>query len=277
MNTLNGIISNFLGHAAFTAPLFDALLKSFVLLALAGLLCLCCRRAAAATRHLIWLLAVASLPCLPLLASLPHSWQRPIWSVSTGFNSGNQFSLALDLAPDAGAGNSPAESTNLSAKKSTSHDPAKPNGSRLLAARFNASWLTAAVMVWLAGAALGLASVITGHVRLSRLAREAVPLRIPGSTLLLEAACQSLGVGRPVTLLQSGHHLMPLAWGWWKPIVLLPAQTAEWPPERLRVVLLHELAHVKRWDCLTQLLTRLVCAFYWFNPLVWLAAREMCL
>ena len=59
-------------------------------------------------------------------------------------------------------------------------------------------------------------------------------------------------------------------------MVLLPAAAAYWPEERRRVVLLHELAHVKRRDYLTQVMAQLVCALYWFNPLVWLAARQMC-
>ena len=108
MNTLIETISSYLQHAAFTALFFDAWLKSLAVLAVAGSLCLFLRRAAAATRHWIWFLAVASLPCLLLLSCLPHAWHRPLWSVSTGFNSGNQFSLTLNLAPTAQSGNSAA-------------------------------------------------------------------------------------------------------------------------------------------------------------------------
>src|SRR5207245_3442457 len=50
----------------------------------------------------------------------------------------------------------------------------------------------------------------------------------------------------------------------------------QWLPERGRVVVLPELADVTRCDCLTQMIARLACAVYWFNPLVWVAARRMC-
>ena len=68
---------------------------------------------------------------------------------------------------------------------------------------------------------------------------------------------------------------MPLTWGWIRPVVLLPGDAEGWPTERRRVVLLHELAHVKRLDCLTQQLAQLSCAVYWFNPLFWWASMRM--
>jgi hypothetical protein len=113
-------------------------------------------------------------------------------------------------------------------------------------------------------------------LRLRALRRAAHPPSSADWLPLLRLLCEELRLGRRVTLLQSADDLMPVTWGCWRPVILLPAKADEWPNERRRVVLLHELAHVKRWDCLTQMMARVACAIYWFNPLVWVGARRMC-
>ena len=60
---------------------------------------------------------------------------------------------------------------------------------------------------------------------------------------------------------------MPMTWGWLRPVVLLPADSATWSDDRRRSVLLHELAHVRRRDWLADSIARAACALYWFNPL----------
>ncbi len=319
MNGWIELIGRCLHDAALTTLFFDAWVKSLALLAVAGGLCLCCRRAAAATRHWIWFLALASLPCLLLLSTVPHAWQRPLWSVSTGFTSGNQFSLALYLAPAPETANPapvvpPAETAPAGAGE------VRAGGRQPMAAHFSATLLVLGILVWLLGIVVGLLSVLAGQVQLRRLARSSLPVqvgtrstashslvKISGTrwnaslpaevahvcgapealrsglltqatdwALLLREACDQLRLRRPVRLLQSADNPMPLTWGWWRPVVLLPADAAHWPAERRRVVLLHELAHAKRWDCLTQTVARIVCALYWVNPLVWLAVRQMC-
>jgi beta-lactamase regulating signal transducer with metallopeptidase domain len=213
---------------------------------------------------------------LLLLACLPHSWHRPLWSVSTGVNSGNEFSLTLNLAPARGAVNSiapvpPAGTVAAATSRGFS------GSSQSIAARFSTTWLAVAFMIWFCGALLGLIAVLLGHVRLRRLARRGLPLQTPDWALLLRQARDTLRLRRPVSLWQSVDNSMPLTWGWWRPVVLLPAEAEQWPAQRRRVVLLHELAHVKRWDCLTQTIAQIVRALYWINPLVWLATRRMCI
>jgi hypothetical protein len=78
-----------------------------------------------------------------------------------------------------------------------------------------------------------------------------------------------------VRLRRGGGEDIPAVFGVFRPTVLIPAGADDWPEQRRRVVLLHELAHVKRRDCLTQLLAQLACVVYWFNPPAWLVARQL--
>lgn len=67
----------------------------------------------------------------------------------------------------------------------------------------------------------------------------------------------------------------PMALGGLRPTVLLPQQAVDWEDARLRSILEHEMAHIKRGDCHWQFLACIACALYWFNPLIWLLKRAM--
>src|SRR5690348_16174424 len=69
--------------------------------------------------------------------------------------------------------------------------------------------------------------------------------------------------------------MMPMTYGIVHPVLLLPSSARSWPVWQRRHVLLHELAHVRRYDCLTQRFAQIACAVYWFNPLVWIAATRL--
>jgi len=82
-------------------------------------------------------------------------------------------------------------------------------------------------------------------------------------------------IKRRVRLLISRSADIPMTWGIFRPIIILPADIEEWPVDRQRAVLCHELAHVKRLDALTSLIADLARLLYWFNPLVWMASRAL--
>ncbi len=93
--------------------------------------------------------------------------------------------------------------------------------------------------------------------------------------VLLRDLKGDLGITRDVSLLLADEGQMPMTFGFLRPCVVLPADAMAWSAERRRIVLLHELAHVKRHDVAWQIVARMGCAVYWFHPLVWWALGRM--
>ena len=76
---------------------------------------------------------------------------------------------------------------------------------------------------------------------------------------------------------------MPVLIGIIRPLILLPpAALSGWSVEQLEMVLLHELAHLRRWDNLVNLMQRFVESLLFFHPVVWWLSswvrleRELC-
>ena len=263
--------SNFFQDPRLAAVWLDALLKSFVVLAFAGGLCLAWRRAAAATRHLIWFLGIAGLVLLPLLPFVVPTTSRPLWTVSSGHSPGNEIALSLEI----GAAKRATTISETTLAEPAPVQSSAGNGRQLFHAQVSRNWLSLGLGAWALGALMVLLYPVLGRIQLLRMEiNSEAPATSEWAALLTETS-QMLNLRRRVVLLQSRASVMPLTWGWLRPRVLLPAEAGEWPIERRRIVLLHELAHVKRRDCLTHSITRVVCALYWFNPLAWVAARQM--
>jgi beta-lactamase regulating signal transducer with metallopeptidase domain len=117
------------------------------------------------------------------------------------------------------------------------------------------------VALWLVGLAWQLLRLCVGGLGLMRLRRKSAPFALrTGCDVRLDLRMAPGAEG-------------PSTFGIFRPIVLLPRAALGWPSARLEAVLRHEAAHVVRRDTASQLLARLVCALYWPNPLLWLAAR----
>ncbi|CAN5829328.1 hypothetical protein BH23GEM5_BH23GEM5_12890 [soil metagenome] len=136
-------------------------------------------------------------------------------------------------------------------------------------------WTSALGLVWMLGAALVIGQLICGWAALGLLASRARPVNDPAWLALLGDTSGALGVRRPVRLLRSSGIGVPLTWGTLRPAILLPAEADGWPDAHRRAVLLHELAHVSRLDCLLALGSRCACALWWFHPGAWWAAHRL--
>ncbi len=82
----------------------------------------------------------------------------------------------------------------------------------------------------------------------------------------LQILKNQLGIRRSVALAVSDQIGSPTQVGLLKPVIVLPTPMIK-SHEQLESILIHELIHVKRWDCLYRLLAMIGMAFYWFNPL----------
>lgn len=145
-----------------------------------------------------------------------------------------------------------------------------------------ASWLVrlrewAAVLfgIWFAGVCVSCGFLVYSHLQLKRLQRRFRPVLDGRLFAVLRSLVDDAGIRREVSLHISDHQAMPMTWGVLKPGIVLPASAQEWSDKRLRIVLLHEVAHVQRLDCLWQTLALVTVAIHWFNPLVWVAASRL--
>lgn len=240
--------------------------KAAGFLAIAGLASVGLRKRAAATRHMVWCLGLAgALVMFPWAFALPR-WGVPVLSARPepaparpGPTSEPILTSAPVIAPRIEI-EARLESNDLI---TTSSPPPR--------ARPIVWWPVA----WGVGTAAVLAWTVVGRVAVWRLGRSSEKINDPAWDDAAREASNRLGVTTAWTLLRGGESVMPLTWGLFRPVVLLPAEADAWPLERRRAVLLHELAHVKRRDSLTQLLGQLTCAVYWFNPMAWWASARL--
>jgi HEAT repeat protein/beta-lactamase regulating signal transducer with metallopeptidase domain len=245
----------------------ESCLRASVVLSAAWALTAMMRHASAATRHFVWSCAIAGAILAPALNSLGARWPVSVPATIAG-------------APSIVAQQPPLEVAEPVMERGTSpHAPSGVTGStpsRSPAAAFRAGFDATFVMglIWAAGGIVVLAYVGAGMVGAWLLRQSAT--RVPPSWVEeARTLAEAFEIGGVIDVVESAAIAMPMASGVWRPLILLPPSAADWSDERRRVVVLHELAHIKRRDCLTQAVAQVVCAMYWFNPIVWFAARRL--
>jgi len=128
----------------------------------------------------------------------------------------------------------------------------------------------APLWVWLSGTAFLAAILVLGAARIGWVVVRSKPLTDAQYATTSEAIAKQLRLNRRVQLLQNQREILG-TWGFLRPKIFLPRDSHQWSEERVRAVLTHELAHIKRFDWPLQILAELARAVYWFNPLFWVA------
>src|SRR5262245_21333830 len=92
----------------------------------------------------------------------------------------------------------------------------------------------------------------------------------------VERLASQFGIRRPVRTFTSEQVVMPMTIGSLKPMIILPADLADGLSQsEFESVVAHELAHIKRWDYLTNMLQRVAQTYLFFHPAVWFICKQL--
>ena len=132
-----------------------------------------------------------------------------------------------------------------------------------------------AVTSYLAVTVVLLARLAFSLWRVRRIVRRSEPILDPDfRSLCHDVWLESLAMVRPRFRLSRDINI-PLAAGVDEPVILLPLTWQQWPHEKLHAVLVHEMAHVRRGDPDTALLSAIAVCLFWFHPLAYWLRRQL--
>lgn len=220
----------------------------------------------AAARHTVWSLALVAIAILPLASigsSLTHINRvtRAIAAPSTH-----------DSSPSAGT-NVATDTHVLPTLARVSTQPTRTF--RLPSLTIPESIAFAALLIWALGAAAGFVVLGASIVRVQGLKRRSSPLE---GSLAGELPWLTDAHAREIYLRLSYEIETPVAIGFGRPVILIPTELATNDGlGAIEDLVMHEHAHLRRYDDYTNLIQRIVERLFWFNPIVWLVGKRIAL
>jgi uncharacterized protein (TIGR03435 family) len=233
------------------------IVKATLVCGAAFLLARACRRARASIRHLLFALAFAALIAIPVAGAIVPAIPVMLPAAAVA---------PADARPEVAVPMAPGANPRLSGNDVPAIAKTPVSGSPLTIPQ-------ALAVLWLIGVAVFLVPVMAGLWQVSRLRRTAIPWA--GGEELVQSLALARGVRRRFDLVLHDAVAGPMTCGAIKPSIILPVSARDWDEASLGRALRHELEHVARWDLLTNGLSRVICAAYWFHPLVWAAWRSV--
>src|SRR5262249_44894279 len=138
------------------------------------------------------------------------------------------------------------------------------------------NWLPRSIpVIWAVGMAVLIVRFAAGLLFLRRMRKRSTFLDYGNLHPTVRATLIQAGGHRRIALFQNGTIGPPVTWGLMRPVIILPARLDLFSAGRINAALLHELAHIRRYDFLVRLMAELAEALVWFQPLMWITSRRL--
>jgi len=195
-----------------------------------------------------------------------HARRRPGFDATQfNFSAAPGAVSASTLAPN-------VSSTPIPASMSTDSIPSiaeTPQGS------FSIPWTAVVLGIYLFGIVILLVRLLVGFFFSARLSRAAENISDREALRLMRFRACIAGLANTPGLKESAMLAVPATVGVHRVVILLPADWRAWTEEQLDAILAHEISHVARRDALTQMLSLVHRAIFWFSPLSWWLDKQL--
>jgi len=221
--------------------------------------------------YCLWLLVLTRL-ALPVVPLAPWSLFGVVhWPFPGPLTDGTFIAKPIALSDNRVAadhnGATHEAATIVSIQTVTSSKPPREEGSETVWT--TGSWLA---LAWFGGLLMLLVRQSWFYLRLNRQRRSWCDVSDPSVRDVFYGCREELSVVRPVRLLIAPEEFGPATFGVFRACVVIPRSLVGLlHPDEMRLVLLHELTHVRRWDVLLDRIAALLVAIHWFNPVAWMA------
>jgi bla regulator protein BlaR1 len=132
------------------------------------------------------------------------------------------------------------------------------------------------IATWLAGGIVMTVLTVHAWIKVNNIKSTTSNLKNKEILLLFEQCKQDLNISRHLIVGESPLVKSPMTFGLLRTYVVFPAYFDDWLSMKdIKYIILHELIHIKYKDIVSNYLIVIYQIIYWFNPIIWLAFREM--
>lgn len=270
MASINGAETVFLTVLNF---LYLQVLYSSVLFAIVYFLSRSIKAASPLWQAGLWSLVLLRLVIPPDVSS-PVSLRHMFLRQHLGIESIISPETRQDAAPPGGTrirSTSPIPADNINP-----HPPRIPGQPAPELVQPSYAWLAIPLSLWLLGVIFHAYRYLKRYRFHRALCGRAVPVRLPGIIATIGEMRRAFGIRRRVRVVASKDYPSPFTLGWIRPVIFIPSGLLDpWRYQTCKVVLAHEMAHIRHWDDLRIKCQAVLQIIYFFHPVIRYANRKV--